>query len=47
MSALVEMLLVAAARELVQTRPVLIFWGVGVYNAAARVACADKERRHG
>ncbi len=34
----IEMLIVAAARELVLTRPVMIFWGEGVFLAAAAVA---------
>jgi hypothetical protein len=44
MSDVVEALLVAAARELVWTRSMLLWYGKGVFLAAAEVAFADKEQ---
>lgn len=38
MTELVEMLIVAAAREFVQTRPVMLFWSKSVFLAASAVA---------
>ncbi len=45
MNTIVEAMLVAAARELVWTRSVLLWYGKGVFLAAAEVAFADKETR--
>jgi len=39
----IEMMIVAAARELVLTRPVLSFWGLRIFTAASAVAFRTAE----
>lgn len=38
MADLVEAVLSAAAREFLRTRPVVLFWGLGMYEVATKVA---------